>query len=94
MVCQGCLCVNPGQLTKGTGGGTYAELAVHPIPQDVLSKAEAGETNLNRDFDSEARTMPTYSIQCHDPQKFATLVRSCKRPMMVLSLLEVSRVQS
>eukprot|EP00904_Undaria_pinnatifida_P004135 jgi/Undpi1/13722/HiC_scaffold_9.g03375.m1 len=37
---QGCLCVNPGQLAKGTGGGTYAELAVHPMPQDMLAKKQ------------------------------------------------------
>ncbi|CAN0438366.1 unnamed protein product, partial [Laminaria digitata] len=40
---QGCLCVNPGQLAKGTGGGTYAELAVHPMPQDMLAKKQEGE---------------------------------------------------
>ncbi|CAB1103712.1 unnamed protein product [Ectocarpus sp. CCAP 1310/34] len=37
---QGCLCVNPGQLSKGMGGGTYAELAVHPIPQETLAKKQ------------------------------------------------------
>ncbi|CAN0321338.1 unnamed protein product, partial [Hapterophycus canaliculatus] len=40
---QGCLCVNPGQLAKGTGGGTYAELAVHPMPREVLAKKQEGE---------------------------------------------------
>lgn len=40
---QGCLCVNPGQLARGTGGGTYAELAVHPIPKATLEKKQDGE---------------------------------------------------
>ena len=40
---QGCLCVNPGQLAKGTGGGSYAELAVHPMPQEMLAKKQEGE---------------------------------------------------
>lgn len=26
------LCVNPGRVTQGTSGGTYAKLAVHPAP--------------------------------------------------------------
>ena len=45
---QGCLCVNPGQLAKGTGGGTYAELAVHPMPQDMLAKKQEGERLVRR----------------------------------------------
>lgn len=40
---KGCLCVNPGQLSKGTGGGTYAELAVHPMPREMLAKKQEGE---------------------------------------------------
>lgn len=40
---QGCLCVNPGQLAKGTGGGTYAEMAVHPMPREMLAKKQEGE---------------------------------------------------
>lgn len=40
---QGCLCINPGQLARGTGGGTYAELAVHPIPKATLEKKQDGE---------------------------------------------------
>ena len=41
---QGCLCVNPGQLAKGPGGGTYAELAVHPMDKKVLEKKQEGES--------------------------------------------------
>ena len=35
--------MNPGQLAKGSGGGTYAELAVHPMPRDMLTKKQEGE---------------------------------------------------
>ena len=33
---MGTLVVNPGQLTKNTSGGTYAELAVHPMKKDQI----------------------------------------------------------
>ncbi len=35
---RGCLCVNPGQLSRGSGGGTFAELVVHPLPKEELEK--------------------------------------------------------
>jgi DNA polymerase alpha subunit B len=28
--------INPGQLTKGNNGGTFARFTVHPIPQRTL----------------------------------------------------------
>ncbi|CAM9929011.1 unnamed protein product, partial [Discosporangium mesarthrocarpum] len=37
---QGCLCVNPGQVARGTGGGTYAEMAIHPMPKEALEKVQ------------------------------------------------------
>lgn len=43
---MGTLVINPGQLTKGIGGGTYAELAIHPIKEqeirDTVIEANGG----------------------------------------------------
>ncbi|KAG5177638.1 DNA polymerase alpha/epsilon subunit B-domain-containing protein [Tribonema minus] len=36
---RGCVCVNPGALTRGGGGGTYAALALHPLPRAELEAA-------------------------------------------------------
>lgn len=36
---QGSLMINTGQLSKGTGGGTYAELSVNPVPEKELRDA-------------------------------------------------------
>lgn len=38
----GALCINPGTLTKGGGGGTYAMLNIHPLPFDRLEKMAPG----------------------------------------------------
>jgi hypothetical protein len=35
----GTLIVNPGQLTRGVGGGTYAQLTVHPHKESDLRAA-------------------------------------------------------
>ena len=35
----GTLVVNPGMLTKGSNGGTYAELAIHPVPEGTIRDA-------------------------------------------------------
>lgn len=35
----GTLVVNPGQLSRGSGGGTYAEISIHPIRADELRDA-------------------------------------------------------
>jgi DNA polymerase alpha subunit B len=32
----GTVVVNPGSLTKGTNGGTFAEVAIHPTAEDKL----------------------------------------------------------
>jgi hypothetical protein len=33
---SGCLVVNPGQLTRGVGGGTFAQLCIHPHKEGDL----------------------------------------------------------
>lgn len=38
---RGTLVVNPGQLVKGSSGGTYATLTIHPIPEQVLRSSMA-----------------------------------------------------
>jgi DNA polymerase alpha subunit B len=35
---NGTLALNPGQLSKGTGGGTYAKLTIFPIPANANSQ--------------------------------------------------------
>jgi hypothetical protein len=40
-VIQGTLCVNPGKLTKGNGGGTFAHISVDPLPRQTAK--EGGE---------------------------------------------------
>lgn len=37
---SGTLVINPGTLTKGTAGGTYAEMNIHPFPEAILEEAE------------------------------------------------------
>ena len=36
---MGTLIVNPGQLTKGKGGGTFAEITIHPISKTDIQDA-------------------------------------------------------
>jgi DNA polymerase alpha subunit B len=36
---MGTLVVNPGQLTKGSFGGTFAEMSIHPIVEEELRNA-------------------------------------------------------
>lgn len=38
----GTLLINPGQVAKGSAGGTYADLTIHPIPEDALRSASTG----------------------------------------------------
>ena len=39
---NGTLAINPGQVAKGTSGGTYARLNIHPIPSEHLEKVKSG----------------------------------------------------
>lgn len=41
----GCLCLNPGPLTKGAVGGTYACMDIHPLPLESLEQMD-GEALL------------------------------------------------
>ena len=34
------LVLNPGQLSKGTGGGTFAEVSIHPLKESELRDAK------------------------------------------------------
>ncbi len=44
---KGSLVVNPGPLAKGTSGGTFAELTIHPMKEkDLRDAIIAGEQNL------------------------------------------------
>ena len=36
---QGTLALNPGQLIKGSAGGTYASMTIHPVPKAQLDQA-------------------------------------------------------
>jgi DNA polymerase alpha subunit B len=36
-----CFCINPGQLVKGSNGGTFARLTVHPTPEKELADAKS-----------------------------------------------------
>ena len=36
---SGTLVVNPGLLVKGTSGGTYADITIHPVSADDLREA-------------------------------------------------------
>jgi DNA polymerase alpha subunit B len=37
---RGCLCINPGHLARGTSGGTFAQITIHPLPKEELEAAE------------------------------------------------------
>ena len=39
----GTLMVNPGQLTKGVSGGTFAEVTIHPFKQELLQELKSKE---------------------------------------------------
>jgi hypothetical protein len=36
---HGSILVNPGQLTKGIGGGSYAQMTIHPVKESELRDA-------------------------------------------------------
>ncbi len=44
---RGSLMINTGQLAKGVAGGTYAQLAIHPIPEaDLRTAAIQGQEHF------------------------------------------------
>lgn len=45
-VCESTLVVNPGHLTKGTTGGTYAMMSIHPIERETLENAGGDDVEL------------------------------------------------
>lgn len=40
---QGTLVVNPGQVAKGTSGGTVANIAIHPLKETMLRDAHLND---------------------------------------------------
>jgi DNA polymerase alpha subunit B len=36
---NGSVIVNPGQLTKGIGGGSYAQMTIHPVKESEIRDA-------------------------------------------------------
>merc|ERR1711871_98561 len=36
---QGSLVINPGHLTRGSRGGTFAEMHIHPLEREILDNA-------------------------------------------------------
>ena len=43
----GTLVVNPGQLAKGSSGGSYAEMSIHPFDEILLRDAKiAGKESM------------------------------------------------
>lgn len=62
------LCVNPGRMTQGTQGGTFAKLAVHPAPTSffqtrALPGAAAGGRPGDRGAMPRARVTPTAPLR-------------------------------
>jgi len=50
---QNTLVVNPGALVKGTAGGTYADITIHPIAENTLREASAAADSDSVGADSE-----------------------------------------
>jgi DNA polymerase alpha subunit B len=51
---NGTLALNPGQLAKGTSGGSFAKLTVYPIPSDKLEEAAANASSSSSGMGSMA----------------------------------------
>jgi len=52
------LCINPGQLSKGQAGGTYASMSILPLSEESLSKNQDAESQhflLERSYVEIAR---------------------------------------
>ena len=62
----GALCINPGTLTKGGGGGTYAMLNIHPLPFDRLEKMAPGTEVRKKGWWEEERlfSLPILTGYC------------------------------
>jgi hypothetical protein len=45
----GTLVVNPGHLTRGFGGGSFAQLSIHPFKEDLLRTAVLERTTHSTD---------------------------------------------
>ncbi len=45
---MGTLVINPGALTKGISGGTFAELAIHPVEEKQISES-SNKQSVNHD---------------------------------------------
>ena len=46
-VCDSTVVVNPGHLAKGTTGGTYAVMDIHPLDRDVLEAAGGDDVEMD-----------------------------------------------
>lgn len=56
----GSLVINPGTLAKGSNGGTYAEMSIHPVEEskirDAIIAGAAGKSNAVNSFPVHERT--------------------------------------
>lgn len=53
---NGSLIVNPGSLAKGSSGGSYAELSIHPLKESDLRDAIiAGKASVGHEVVSRTR---------------------------------------
>ena len=39
--------INPGRLTKGLNGGTFARMTINPLDEDIINEAREDETSNN-----------------------------------------------
>ena len=50
---HGSLVVNPGMLTKGSSGGTYADITIHPVAENKLREAMSAGAIAAAEVDGE-----------------------------------------
>jgi DNA polymerase alpha subunit B len=48
--------INPGSLARGAGGGTFAEISIHPVERKVLEDAAAQGEDAATNFPVFQRT--------------------------------------
>ena len=53
-VLRSTIVVNPGHLTKGTTGGTYSVMRIHPLEKDKL-KMQVGDTKITHDVQNRTQ---------------------------------------